>query len=283
MNLSNSTQTLPNTDKIRIAVCFSGQARFWKECVDNIKFFFGSTHNPEFNNIPIVVDFFIHTWDTNTWRYPKTDHSIFHNVKHDDGSSIAAAYEPKGFQVEQWEQPLFPRAWDSMFYSFAKSLMLKRNYELQHNFQYDVVVKARLDVVYNPRLRFPLQRITPKTCYTCNIDKFPLEFNYNNFDDVIFYGDSPTMDLVGDLYHSYKQAHSSDQLDENTAKLNLDPTSCYGPGCLLYDHMISMGIHPEKRPNIDYAVMRSTAAAHRLDALTDYDIVKQTWIDWYHA
>jgi hypothetical protein len=281
MNSSNPGTNLPNTHKLRFAICLSGQARHWRKCVDNIKLFFGNTYHPDFN-MPIEVDYFIHTWDTNTWRFPKQPHYVFQTDKHNDGPDIQSAFCPQAMEFEEWDKEKYPRAWDSMFYSFAKSLMLKREYELQNNFQYDVVVKARLDVVYNPRSKFPLTRILPKCCYTGHMSVFPLEFNYINFDDVIYYGDSPTMDIVGDLYHTYKMIHSKDMITKARLKLNLDPTTYYGPGCLLYEHMINSGILPDRRHGIDYAVMRSTIVEKNLDAITQYDEVKQTWIEWYH-
>lgn len=280
MNLSNTGNVLANTNKIRMAVCFSGQARYWQECHENIKWFFGHEYHPVFN-LPMEVDYFIHTWDTNTWRRPKTHHYVFDNVIHTDADSIKDSYKPKLFECEAWTQERFPRAWDSMFYSFAKSLLMKRNYELDANINYDVVVKARLDVVYNPLTRFPLTAINPKTCYTQSIHNFPLEFNYSNFDDVIFYGDSPTMDLVGDLYHTYKVRHSVKNLDLRRRLCNLDETSYYGPGTLLHDHLTDLGIRPEASHCFDYAVMRSTAVEAGADAMKDFPLVKQLWRDWY--
>jgi hypothetical protein len=280
MNLSNPGVFLHNTDKIRIAVCFSGQSRYWKEAAENIKSFFNHTHHPE-HNLPIEVDYFIHTWNMNTWRMPKQHHQHFKNVYHNHGPLIEAEFKPKAMEFEHYELGRFIRAWDPMFYSFAKSLMLKREYELQNNFQYDAVVKARLDVVYNPLTKFPLSRVEPKFCYTSNISNFPLEFNYYNFDDVIFYGDSPTMDLVGDLYHTYKVRHTRERLDNSRKQCNLDETSFYGPGALLYDHMTSIGIHPERRPAFDYAVMRSTIVDAKINPMTQFEEVRRLWREWY--
>jgi len=265
-------------EKIRIAVCFSGQSRYWKQSMENIKLFFEHDYHPVYN-LPVEVDYFIHTWNVNTWRFPKTHHTVAQNEYHNEHLDILESWKPVRMEFEPWIEKKFPRAWDSMFYSFAKSLMLKREYELQNNFQYDVVVKARLDVVFDPRSKFPLIQVEPKTCYSTQINAFPLEFNYNNFDDVMFFGSSPTMDLVGDLYHSYKPLHKQKNIEENIKNLNLDPTSYYGPGTLLYDHMVNLGIHPERVHHIGYAVMRNTCIHY--NAITEYDELRATWLDWY--
>lgn len=277
----NLENLFPLPEKFRVAVCLSGQARHWKTAVSNIRQFFETNQTDPTYNLPVNVDYFVHTWDTNTWRYAKTAHNHFYNEPFSDIDGIVSAFQPKGYELQKWHPLRFKRAWDSMFYSHAKSLMLKREYELEQNFQYDIVVKCRLDVVYNPRYRMCLNRVMPKVCYSLNVNVFPIEFNYYNFDDVIFYGDSPTMDLVGDLYSTYRVKHSDEHQLSNSKSLDIDQTLHYGPGCLLYDHMMHLGVHPERRHTFDYAVVRSTAVNENLDGITDYDRIKQKWIEWY--
>ena len=268
-------------NKIRIAVCYSGQARHWQTGVENNLKFFGLTRHLETGQ-EIEVDYFIHTWDRNTWRFPKQKHNQYEIVKHDDADAIKAAYNPKGFICQEFNEEEFPRAWDPMFYSHARSLMLKRDYELKNNMQYDVVVKARLDVIYPPSNPFPLRRVWPGICYSCTpISKFTSEFNYNNFDDVLFYGDSPTMDLVGDIYSKLKQQHTADYVAMQSGPTNIDVTLWYGPGCLLYDHCTDLGIHPDGSKPIEYAVIRSTAVDENLKGIDDYDKIRKKWFEWY--
>jgi len=285
MNSSNLEDLFPRSNTFRIAVCLSGELRHWRTAVANIKQFFEFPESQRYingnQNLPITTDYFIHTWDTNTWRYYKMEHVHFKIEPHSDKSDVYAAYNPKGMIQEPWEQPRFKRAWDSMFYSHARSVMLKREYELENNFQYDMVVKSRFDTVYNPRHKIPLDLMTTKMCYSPHVSLMPLEFNYNNFDDVVFYGDSPTMDLVADLYHTYKILHSPEKLQKGLETNDVDPSMYYGPGCLLYNHMIRLGIHPERHHTFDYAIVRSTAAELNLDGIKDYDEIRKKWFDWY--
>lgn len=280
--------------KFRIAVCLSGQPRYWNIAAENIKNYFNFDINPH-TGLEAETDYFIHTWDTNTWRKPKEHHHIFENVKHNDKDKIIEAFNPIRFEQEEFIAENFHRAWDPMFYSHVKSLMLKRNYELDFDFEYDLVIKARLDVVYDPDTKFPIQPLYPSlTCYSSNISKFPSEFNSNNFDDVIFWGNSPTMDLVGDQYHSFildngkiPTAYGITPVlsgpPGSTATFypeDLNVTTFLGPGTLLYDHMKKLEVRMEKI-GIAYAVVRSTAVDANLDPMKDYAEVRRKWFEWY--
>ena len=281
INAPTTTNTIPN--KFRIAVCFSGQPRYWKECANNIKRFF-EFHRPHpETGQPVETDYFIHTWDTNTWRLPKTEHNVFFDEKHDDGEQIRNEFKPKSLIVENYVKDRFYlRSFDPLFYSLSRSLLLKRDYELQNNFQYDLVIKARLDVIYNPANKFPLQHVWPGICYTASlISKFPSEFNYNNFDDVLFYGNSPTMDLIGDLYNMHNVEKPFEDQVVNQVGINLDPIFYYGPGCLLYKYLTKLGIHPDGSRMFEYAVMRSTAIDAKLDAVYQYEEIRRKWFEWY--
>ena len=275
----------------KVAVCLSGQARHWKTAAPNIKKFFDYSNLVQYHkNVPIETDYFIHTWNVNTWRYPKQIHTSFYNEEHNDLEGIKQAFNPKAIKQETWAEDLYVRAWDSMFYSFERSLLLKREYELANNISYDAVIKARLDTVYDPTQQIPFHAIhpginglIPGMCYTVRpINKFTYEYNYNSFDDVIFYGDSRTMDLVGSLYRAYKKIHNPEATKQITHGINVDPTLFYGPGCLLYDYMTRMGIHPTVGELlIDYAVVRSTAANSNLDSIADFQKVKEHHTNWY--
>lgn len=270
----------------KVAICLSGQSRHWRISSKNIKKFFETNKTQNIFNVPIEYDYFIHTWDTNTWRYPKTHHTVFYDEKHNDKDDIEKEFNPIYIEQEEWDDSKYLRAWDPLFYSFYRSLMLKRQYEIEKNFEYDVVVKARLDVIYNPHFTFNIQNMNPGfdglmpgICYNIHlVNKFPNEFNYNSFDDVIFYGDSRTMDMVGTIYHSYQKLYD----DQRFNYYNMNPSLFYGPGSLLYEHMINMSIHPESSFYVEYCVVRSTALENgQLDSITDYEKIKEYSINWY--
>jgi hypothetical protein len=257
----------------------------WEWALKNVKNYFedADAHHPKGK---VEVDYFMHCWDTNTWRLPnKPRNFCAEDRKHDDYDRIVAAYDMKAAMVEEYVESKFTLAWDPLFYSFSKSVALKRQYELDNDFEYDLVIKARLDTVYNPASKFPYlnEYINQRTVYApYNIMQFPNEFNYWNFDDVIFYGHSNTMDIVADIYKSNKALYTSEYVTEHTARSDRAVGfNFYGPGCMLYEHIINSGLradYPRHQP-IPYKVSRETMK--HLDAITDWDAVVDLATDWY--
>ena len=264
----------------RVAICFSGQIRDWQFAKKNILNFFSPS-----NQSNIKVDYFIHTWDTNTWRYPKTNHPIFKDKKHNDLNQFLEAYSPVKYHMSVYDANDWKLAWDPLFYSFEYSVLLKQQYELENNFVYDIVVKARPDVVYNPGTPFPFhENISSGTCYTSTfITRFPSEFNKPCFDDVMFFGDSKTMDLMSGLYKYYDLKNKPSRCEEmsSTPSVDVDTNIHLGPGTLLYQYAVSNNIHPDCKYYIDYAVVRSTMKGKGLDSVDDYDKIKKIAGDWY--
>lgn len=258
----------------------------WEWSLKNIKNYFEDTDSAHHFKGKVEVDYFMHCWDTNTWRHPKQPRGYRpRDNKHGDYEKIVNAYSMKSSMLEEYNANKFTLAWDPLFYSFAKSVALKRQYELDNDFEYDLVIKARLDTVYNPASKFPYvnEHVNQRTVYApYNIMQFPNEFNYWNFDDVIFYGHSNTMDIVADIHKSNKTIHTQEYVDEHTSRSDLALShNFYGPGCMLYDHIIRSGLradYPRHRP-ILYKVSRMTMK--HLDALTDWDDVFTLANDWY--
>lgn len=257
----------------RVAVCFSGQIRDWHTATKNILHYFSTDHIAN-----VTVDFFIHTWDINTWRKPKQHHHVFKNKPHKDLKKIVEAYKPKRYHMSSYDETRWPNSepWDPLFYSFEYSVLLKQQYELENNFTYDVVVKARPDTVYEPQQRFPFEHRMPAgTCYTTTtVSKFPREFNKHCFDDVMFFGDSKTMDVMAGLYKYYavKRKNNKDAMQQYEYHL--------GPGTLLYEYAVKNNIHPGSWPT-SYAVIRSTMRDQGIDSVEDYDKIKKLWQEWY--
>jgi hypothetical protein len=268
----------------RVALCFSGQARTWEYCVKNIKRFFSRDTHPE-NFAPVQYDYFIHTWDTNSYR-PSTKTHIFTDEPVEPGTAerMVAAYNPTAFCMDNWQEFLdktkTTRSFDGMFYSFMKSVHMKRQYELANDFEYDMVIKVRLDTIYNPHNHFIVHTMSPLMCYSCTpVAKFPSEFHYNNFDDVFYYGDSKTMDLVANIYNIHKQKR--DLYLDPAPLTSKDPELYYGPGCLLYKNLIEMAVHPMCFNSFPWYVVRKNVAASGLDPVSDWDQVMKMCMDWY--
>lgn len=271
---------------MKIAVCISGQSRTWRTAIDNIKSYF---------NIGAEVDYFIHTWDTNTYRNSneivtqKKDYKIVGNEEEE----IKTAFNPVLFESDEYTFENYGRNWQALFYSFMKSVWLKKQYEIKNDFVYDIVVKTRFDINFYqdgfakppiPFKKFYLHKINPLTAYTVNntFGRFPTEFNYPSFDDVFFYSDSTTMDIISNLYRwNQKIIESADEKRKYGHFIDDIENFC-GPGVLLYRYLKLWNIHPHCEIPIPYYVVRKEAEELGLNGLTDWQKIYKISRDYYN-
>ena len=84
---------------------------------------------------------------------------------------------------------------------------MKRKYELKHNFEYDIVVKSRPDVVFNPKryLRGLEHHCGIIICIRTHGGEMGHEFGMFNIDDCVFYSNSYTMDGYELICIQYRQ------------------------------------------------------------------------------
>jgi hypothetical protein len=231
----------------------------------------------------------MHTWNKNTWRYPKKHHQEFKILPIDDKDIdfMCNAYDFKGYKVGDFEKyPNSNYVWDPLFYSFDQSMILKRDYELDHGFEYDLVIKIRPDIVYDisGQKTFPYQTmIEPGKIYTSNTSLFPREFLRPNLDDVIFFGDSPTMDMISTLWRNNTKARKDlGARDPLLPKCeNPDILTYLGPGTLIHRHITNTGLGYEKSQSIGYVVLRKTATDLNLDTVDDIEKIFKIGRDWY--
>lgn len=243
----------------RIAVCLSGQPRTWRVTAKSILSFFA---NPE-----AEVDYFIHTWSNNTWQ----DRGSMSFEEEYDKNAIEETFAPKGMMFQQQKRdPTF--GFEPLFHSMAVSQSLKKRYELAHNFEYDCVVKCRLDLGFAPKTSF-VEKVEPMVvCSADSIFTIGFEFYQRNFSDILFWGDSPTMDVAIDA-RRWRHAQSQDRQYWTTR---------IGPGASLYQHMVDHGIHPkEAAGKIDYVIVRKQAQDEKLDIVEDWDRIKKMHSDYY--
>jgi len=265
----------------KVALCFSGQARSWKFCVNNIKHFFAHP-GP---GAAVQCDVFIHTWDVSHYRRnTKSWDAEVQPFTTQDQEEMKSMYNPIHMEVENFDN--FQQsstqllAWDPLFYSFMKSVHFKRQYELANDFEYDLVIKVRLDTIYNPQRPFIFQKAEPMIGYSCTpVSKMIYEFHYSSFDDVLYYADSKTIDLIS---HTYR-IHKLKRLQQNILieQFNQDPEFFYGPGCLLYKNMVDMSIHPHCTNHVPWYVVRKNVEESKLDAINDWDQVSAMCQEWY--
>jgi hypothetical protein len=271
---------------MRIAVCISGQPRTWRTAKDNILKYF---------DIGVEVDFFIHTWDTNEYRYiNQIDFADRPNEKilPTEKEEIIQAFKPKDIEIEDYKSENFVSLWSTLLYSFMKSVHMKRKYEIENDFRYDIVVKMRFDVNFlqsgfcnfrQKNDKFYIHDVQPLTAFSTTVilPKFPSEFNYNCFNDVFFYGNSMTMDIIAQTYRWYEKLVNENKSINDKGGYVKDAANFYGPGTLLYKHLINWGISPQGFRNIPYYIVRKEMEDAGLNSIKDWEQIKDFSQAWY--
>lgn len=225
-NLYKKTGYLPNVLKnmksMKVAICVSGQLRTWDKCYQNwMKLSKKITHDPDSQ-----VDFFCHFWDFESEGRPILDITFDDKpVKHDDKilEKAIEIYDPKKYIIEDYEKnqkvneniritakEKYPEQGDpiitwsaNQFYAVMRATELKRQYEMEQGFEYDVCIRVRYDE-YLPedginKLIENLYLTSPNTIYTIqnrDITNYP----FYSFGDVFWFSDSITFDKIANFY-----------------------------------------------------------------------------------
>jgi hypothetical protein len=156
----------------KIAVCIGGQIRTAIQAFKSFESFFSDES----------IDVFIHTWDID-------DAEII--------DEVIKLYKPVAIQIDK--SPNYERLdFDLMFKTIFLSNQLKRNYEIDNDFRYDVVVKYRFDLIFSKEEKFPKTKIEEKKLYVSKIDgpKMNTDYEQCGIHDLFFWGDSHTMDII---------------------------------------------------------------------------------------
>lgn len=199
--------------------------------------------HPPYADEPFEVDYFIHTWDFNTiphfkwdvnWHEPDPIKRFaliepFTNeytpIPKSEIEDMLGILKPKKTVVEDWHisknreeimdkiasnqtlsrHPIKGHiSWaGSQLYSIMKCAHLKRQYELENKFEYDMCIRSRFDLNFdeNNRMIFArdFEKPEPKTIYSVHsraIDNFPFDI----IGDIFYYTDSQTFDTMSSMY-----------------------------------------------------------------------------------
>jgi hypothetical protein len=219
---------------MKIAVCMSGQLRNWDIAKENQKWFW-STSKEE-------VDYFIHTWNYSGDRRGVSQPYEWRKVNKHEFNEIVKWYGIKKSIYDTSDQKYFygDDHWSSLFYSFAQSIMLKRQYEIDNDFKYDIVIKSRPDIAFDPKRHFTYDHLQDNVLYTTHGGNMPHEFNMFNINDCCFYSNSYTMDILVNLYF-YRQKVINGNSGYNVEEGDLN-FQALGPGTLIHEYCRDYGI-----------------------------------------
>lgn len=205
----------------KIALCISGQPRSVDEGYPYINEHFIKKYNP---------DIFIHSWYDPDKVGKEFDFSIKYNRndKWRDGidKHLISLYNPKKYLIEKPKvfdlsklqhgnyELLSPYAVSSMLYSIFKSNELKKEYEIENEFTYDVVVRMRTDVQIK-NFNIDLNNINIDALHariighTLNVPPFE---DSNIINDQLNFGGSKVMDVFSNTYNFLEKYLNEDKL-----------------------------------------------------------------------
>jgi len=261
---------------VKIAICMSGQLRQWEIAKHNQKWFWktsGITH----------IDYFIHTWDYSGDRKGVSQPYEWRDISPEEFDNVVEWYEPKGCMFDNRKQDFFYQNdhWSSLFYSLSQSIILKRQFEIENNFEYDIVIKTRPDVVFDPRYHFSWEHLENNLLYTTHGGIMEHEFGMFNVNDCVFYSNSYTMDLVSQMY-SYRQK----MLDGRNIVNDKLFTGSIGPGVLMNEYFRDYGItaqsiQPNRSNFIETIVKLGCPQDLNLFEHNDFHKMEKYFRDWY--
>tara|TARA_X000001036_G_scaffold247708_1_gene230907 strand:- start:122 stop:910 length:789 start_codon:yes stop_codon:yes gene_type:complete len=260
---------------MKIAVCMSGQLRQWEIAKENQKWFWETSG--------VEIDYFIHTWDYSGDREGVSQPYITRDVSRKEFDKLVDWYKPKGCMFDDRKQDFFYANdhWSSLFYSMAQSMMLKRQYEIDNDFEYDLVVKTRPDVVFDPRYHFSWEPLEDNILFATQGGLMESEFHMFNTNDMVFYGKSYTMDLVIPMYF-YRQK----MLDQRNLFKDKLFTGSMGPGVLMQEYFRDYGIttqsiQPNRSTFIETLVKLGCPQDLNLMDHNEFHKMEKYFRDWY--
>ena len=176
---------------MRTALLLSGNFRNGAECAQSIK-----------NNLinPYNMDVFI-DYTYNPFGLSECDYNQLVNIY----NPISITYEPTPqefsdfLKIYEEKVPNFKKytevnEWSlfAMWYKLKRVNDLKSKYELEHNFKYDIVIKARFDIEILDRINL-IQRD--------NTIHIPIGWDHRGgYNDIFAYADSKSMDYYCSLF-----------------------------------------------------------------------------------
>lgn len=242
----------------KVAICISGLMRT------------GLLAYPSFSNFfqHLDADVFYHTWDTENLDTIHVN-QLYNPVKYRVDKPFikpANTYDPMG-------------SFGNMLYGIMMANELKKQHEIENNFRYDLVIKTRFDLVFRPGYIFPEEHLFPRTIYSLNGSNgyVHTDMEHTGINDVLFWGDSQSMDIATNVYMHYKHvALANNQLLISGFKF--DPEDNYfSPGQMIQYRGVRRNIHFHRYTNTPIGAIPWRIDVSHLDPIIDYDKIQERY------
>jgi hypothetical protein len=171
----------------KIAVCISGEMRYWEIMKHIYKYW--------------DVDFFVSTWDTTNREEDNYPYKFHGNS--DINDEMLEIFNPKGYEflsreIENKIKFNIPK----YYYLVHRGNLLKTQYELDNDFKYDCVIMTRPDVYHDKNLikEISTYKLDELVLYSSEITYEEEFFGIGTMDTAV-YGTSSTMDIFSSIYN----------------------------------------------------------------------------------
>ncbi len=250
---------------MKIAICLSGQPRSVEVTARGIINHFSENHE---------YDFFCHSWNENTWKQKKDqmNWTLPEKVDEEVLSKQLQIFNPKYIKISDESELGKNRAvpWSSLFYSMMYSIYLKKKYEIENNFRYDLVVKCRYDLAFDPEIKFNTWESThPLDINASYSDRMPRVYQRTNVSDVMFFGNSHAMDVMGDIYWYIMQRK----------RMLPDDYESVDPGILMYKYAADKNLVFKFNQHIRETIYRREMMP--LDPMKFFKEINDTHLGYY--
>lgn len=199
---------------MKVAVCFSGGIRSFETCYPSI-----------YKNIikPLNADIFAHLWSMPMLDLLKEQDIVQFKLQNDEchPRDVIKKLNPKLFKVYEYndffenyirekgvsdelfnkqEKKDYAVSALSMYYKIFECNKLKQHYENENNFKYDIVIRARLDFLWNDSINTnDFINVTDNDVVIIR-DSYCVKAKWEG-NDKFFASTSSTMDKICDLYN----------------------------------------------------------------------------------
>lgn len=253
---------------MKIAVILSGQLRKWEIGCWNQKWFWSDNKHNQ-------VDYFAHTWSYSWDRTSSSKPYEQRDVSIEEFLKFTNIFKTKKALLDPNPQQKIGSNdhWAGLFYSFVRSLLLKQEYEKEHNFKYDIVIKSRPDICFDPSYFLHFPKLVDGVLHTTHGGLMINEYNMMNFNDCVFLGNNNTMDLLVNLLH-YRIERLKRKED------NIHPM---GPGVLMNEYFRDYGIYPIHTELPFQETLLKEGCPEDLDLFDKHDFkeIEKYFRNWY--
>ena len=203
---------------MKVAICFSGAIRSFDECASStMKYLISNFDNP---------DIFLHLWTFNDENISDINYNFKWRKDTSSINDILKVLEPKKFVIEEYnslneelikkssmldmdlfdtdEKKNYGFNCCSMYWKILKSFELAEVYMNENNFEYDLIIRARLDFIWEDYIKqSDFTNIINDTIYLIK-DRYATCSRLDT-NDKFFAGNYPTMKKMCDIFNYLKK------------------------------------------------------------------------------